>query len=656
MLKFSSPFRLLVLITILGFVAIPSFADEAVPDWMQTAMRQNIPIYDKDVPGVVLQNEQTVTLGSNGNLVITTNYAVKILLREAKKLAVAGVPYLQSSGKVRELKAWLVRPNGTVHFLGKGNIVDMVSDPEDIYNEYRVRFIDASRESDAGVIFGYQSTVEERPLFYQDVWDFQERLPTLVSRYTLNLPNNWKAQSITFNHPKLEPTVSGTSYSWELRDMSPIPPESLSPSVRNLAPQIAINYAPENASSAVNRAFSDWHDVSRWTTEMHDAQVIVDDNVAAKARELTVNAKTEFEKIQAIGRFVQNMQYISVDIGIGYGNGYRPRPSNLVLQRGYGDCKDKANLMRALLRALKIEAYPIAIFAGDPTFTRAEWVSPRQFNHCIIAIKVGSETNAPTVINHPVMGKLLIFDATAQYTQIGDLPEYEQGSFALIAAGNDGDLVKMPVLPPEMNKLERKAEVNLNETGGLSGLISEHSVGQSAALEREMFRSIPATEYNKHIENWIGNGISSAKIAKITPTDDPLKGIFDLTVEFSATSYGQVYQNRLLVFKPALVSRLELSEGKRFNAVILDSTAYSETVKINLPKGFVVDETPDAVNLETSFGKYTAAYEVKDGQLIFTRALTLQRTSIPSEKYDSVRTFFKQIRVVEQAPVVLLRK
>ena len=35
--------------------------------------------------------------------------------------------------------------------------------------------------------------------------------------------------------------------------------------------------------------------------------------------------------------------------------------------------------MRAMLRALKIEAYPIAIYSGDPTFVRAEWVSPSQF-------------------------------------------------------------------------------------------------------------------------------------------------------------------------------------------------------------------------------------------------------------------------------------
>ena len=59
--------------------------------------------------------------------------------------------------------------------------------------------------------------------------------------------------------------------------------------------------------------------------------------------------------------------------------------------------------------------------------------------------------------------------------------------------------------------------------------------------------------------------------------------------------------------------------------VLIDSEALKETAVFSLPAGFVVDETPEAVNLETPFGKYTTSYEVKDGKLFFTRSLTLPR-------------------------------
>ncbi len=47
---------------------------------------------------------------------------------------------------------------------------------------------------------------------------------------------------------------------------------------------------------------------------------------------------------------MQNIQYISIQTGLGRGGGYRPHASNEVFAKSYGDCKDKANLMRAMLK------------------------------------------------------------------------------------------------------------------------------------------------------------------------------------------------------------------------------------------------------------------------------------------------------------------
>lgn len=644
-------------LTILLFTA--AFADGGAPAWLKQSAAVQTPAYAKDVPGVVLLDSQEVTLDAEGRLVTTDNYAVKILLREGKSLAVAQAFYLMSFSKVRDINAWLIRPDGTVKEYDKKSVVDLISDPDDIYDEGRVKMIDASNDVDAGFVFGYSIVTEDRPLFYQDNRSFQSRLPVIASRYKLNLPMGWKASSITFNHAEIKPQVNGTSYVWELNNLAPIPPEPMSPSVRNLAPRIAVNYAPESNAQAVNRAFGDWTEVSRWGSGVYDPQVIVDDAVAAKARDLTVNAKTELEKIRAVGSFVQNLQYISIDIGVGYGNGMKPRPSNMVLNRGYGDCKDKANLMRAMLRALKIEAYPIAIYSGDPTFVREEWASPSQFNHAIIAVKVSDETVAPTVMTHAKLGRLLIFDATDPYTPVGDLPDYEQGSYALLIAGENGGLVKMPVTPSEFNGWQRNIEVNLTDNGSIKGTISEKASGQNSTYARAMFRSLSSGDFNKRIEGWLTRGATGAQLVKLTPTDKQADAGFNIDIEFSAPNYGQLMQNRLLVFKPAIVNRTNsvyLTEKLRNAPVMLDSDSFRETAVFNLPQGFVVDEMPDAVILETPFGKYSTKYEVKDNKLVFTRSLVTTRTTVPVDKYDSVKDFYSKILAAEQSPVVLLRK
>ena len=135
--------------------------------------------------------------------------------------------------------------------------------------------------------------------------------------------------------------------------------------------------------------------------------------------------------------------------------------------------------------------------------------------------------------------------------------------------------------------------------------------------------------------------------------------MFDLNVEFTAHAYGQLMQDRLLVFKPAVVSRrqaLSLTEPTRQYPVVLEARAYSETVRVKLPVDFAVDELPDAVKLDTTFGSYKTSYEVKDGELVFTRTLAQRAGSITVDQYQSVRNFFEKIRAAEQAPVVLIRK
>jgi hypothetical protein len=638
-------------------VPVMAAGSDDVPQWLQQAAASQAPTYEKDVPAVVLLDEQAVQIGEDGRIITTTTYAVRVLAREGRVFAQANEFYQTDSGKVKEIRAWLIRSGGVMKKFGKEEVIDRVADLNDVYNESRVKMIDASEFADVGSVFGYQVVTESRAFFNQDVWAFQDRLPTLVSRYTVTLPAGWRASSVTFNHSqKIEPNVQGTSYAWELRNLPPIEPEPMSPSVTNLAPRIAVTYSPASTAPSSAKTFASWTEVSQWYTELSDPQVTLDDAVAGKARELTANSKTELEKIRAIARYVQGLQYISIQIGMGR---YRPHSATEVFAKSYGDCKDKANLMRTMLKAVKINAYPVLIFSGDPTYVREEWPSPTQFNHAIIAVQVGKETEAPTVIEHPRLGRLLIFDATDDNTTVGDLPFYEQGSFALVAAGDQGALMRMPMTPPEANRLEREAEVVLTREGGITARVKERSQGQAAVSERGMFRTLSRSDYTKVVETWITTGAASAKVNKIEPTDDRLEGRFALDVDFTAERYAQAMQDRLLIFKPAIVSRLDalaLTKSSRKAPVVLKSNAFTETVRVQLPEGFEVDEVPDALKLETPFGNYTATYEVKAGQLLFTRTLSMRAMTIPAEQYQAVRSFFERIRATEQAPVVLAKK
>ena len=654
--------RVIGLLFLLAFLSVPATAvgDEA-PPWLQQAAALKVPSYDKDTPAVILNREQQVTVGEDGKVTTVTTVAVRVLLREGRDYARAVAFYNSDAGKVREIRAWLIRPSSPVKRYGKDEIIDVIENSDDIYNESRLKVIDATRDADAGSVFGYQTISEERSVFSQDIFSFQfDRLPIIASRYSLGLPQGWRASSYTFNHAPIEPTISGTNYTWELRDLPPITWEPSSPEVTSLAPRLVVSYFPPSDGRAIAmQTNANWGEVSRWLSGLHDSQWAPDAAITEKVKELTAGAKTELEKIHAIGHYVQNIRYISIQIGVNRGGGMRPHTAAEVFAKSYGDCKDKANLMRAMLKVLDIVAYPVAIYSGDPTYVRDQWASPLQFNHCIIAIKVKDETQVPTVVTHAKLGRLLIFDATDDDTPVGGLPEHEQGSLALVVAGDEGSLMRMPVTSPESNGLDRRIQATLGADGSLTANIRESFLGTSAADSRSQFRRGSKVDYLKIIEGWISRGATAAKVSNLEPKDDKAAGRFDLSVDFSAPSYGQLMQDRLLVFKPAVVARreaLSLTEAIRKYPVVLDSHAFTETVRMKLPAGFEVDEMPDPVKLDTAFGSYKTSYEVKDGELVFTRSLAQKATTIPSEHYQSVRSFYEKMRAAEQAPVVLARK
>src|SRR5207253_4848023 len=168
------------------------------------------------------------------------NLAIRILRREGRDYARAHVGYIPDSGKVREFRAWLIRGDGDAKRYGKDETLDLAGAPNDVYDEYRLKAISAADDADAGMVFGYTYTTEERSVFSQEDWSFQSSMPVLSSHYTLALPPGWHAEAILFNHPKIDPKLAGTTYTWGLTNLDRIPSEPLSPSLSNLAARLAV--------------------------------------------------------------------------------------------------------------------------------------------------------------------------------------------------------------------------------------------------------------------------------------------------------------------------------------------------------------------------------------------------------------------------------
>ncbi len=650
--------RLLVSLFCIG-AGVAGAADEA-PAWLKELAGKTVPAYPPKVNAVVLLHEERVVLEDTGRALSTTRFAVRILHRDGAGAATAYKSYDTDSGKIRDFQAWMIQPSGKVKKYGKEEILDTALVDNDIFNEVRARRVLAQRDADAGAVFGFEATSERRTVFTQFEWLFQVRLPVQTSRFTITVPADWRAEAITLNHAPMEPAVSGSTYTWQLENLPYLEDEEAAPPVSSLSPRIAVSCFPQSgARPAAGKTFASWTDVSTWLTELNDPQAEPDASISAKARELTQGAATELDKLRALGRFAQSVNYVSIQTGIGRGGGYRPHAAAEVFKKMYGDCKDKANLMRSLLKSLGIQSYPVSIYSGDRLYVRENWPSPQQFNHAILAIKVGDATDAPAIVKHPALGRLLFFDPTDPDVPLGLLPPHEQASLALVVAGGDGGLVRMPITPPAGILFERTTQAAILSDGSVSGTVEERRGGEAAASARGARRALSGVDYQARLERWITYSLPGGKLDKLEVSDDAATGEFRLKAGFASPRFAQAPQPRLMMFRAGILRQrenLRLTEPKRKHPVVLDSESFAETVNVKLPPGYAVDEVPDPVKLQTAFGSFEANWESSADGLVFRRKLLVPATTVPVEKYADLKKFFDQAYGAAESPVVLVRK
>ena len=112
----------------------------------------------------------------------------------------------------------------------------------------------------------------------------------------------------------------------------------------------------DNKASIQISSFESWNDVAKWATPFY---LLPEPSEYSKEMlELVSLWKNDFEskEEQALAaiRFVQDkIRYLGFENGI---NGFKPQGPKIVFERRFGDCKEKAFLLRALLSLLDIES------------------------------------------------------------------------------------------------------------------------------------------------------------------------------------------------------------------------------------------------------------------------------------------------------------
>lgn len=626
------------------------------PDWVLTAAHASTPDYPKTTMAVALDDEETLSVQSDGKATLLKRRVIKILRPQGRGFATVVVP-IDRDRKLHSLHVWSIGADGHPYTL-RDNEISEVGD-----NEYGMLYVDLHAKiahapaADPGAVVAYEYERTMRPYVQEYTWGFQDSIPTLHSVFELVLPPDWHYSVAARNETGVTTSQPAPGhYRWQIDrvpgiDLEDVP---MAPEFEAMAGRLVVRYSRDPQPTGEAR----WTAIGDWYTTLASSSAQATPELTAKANELVAGQSDFTAKIQSIAWYMQrNIRYVGIEIGIG---GLQPHSAADVFRNRYGDCKDKATLLRAMLESVGIHSTWVLVD------TRRGFVDPKipsiDGNHAIAAIEIPAGYTNPvlqSVVTAKSGKRYLIFDPTNEWIPIGQIPPYEQGGYGILSEGSQSQLISLPVMPPVCDRIDHTIQAQLDADGALKATVVEQRFGYSAEKPRVTFTEGSQQQQRDYLENRLRRDINSVSIDKIAAEHSTdLSRPLELDYSFHAANYARSAGDLLLV-RPRILGSDAWSLPREARAWPIDLSAVqtrSDHIDLALPSGYVVDELPDPVSLDADFASYHSAVTADATMMHYTREYTVKQLEVDPSRYDELRKFSERVAYDEETSAVLKKK
>jgi len=647
----------LVTFAALAGSCLPSYAgllnkNQPVPDWGMQAWKTKTPDYAKDAAAVILYDEYVETVDGNGRAVERERKAVRILKPQGRGNT-CDVSYDETE-KVNYFRVWTIAADEKQYQAQDTDFLEHGDTEVPIMLSTRKTKIAHPPAVDVGATIICESEELMAPYIEEEVWFIERGIPVVFQALEIDLPPGRPHAESWHRHDSVKAVeVAPNHWRWEIHYMPALTLRDI-PSTPDRA-ALEARMSVQWGQAAVEGRDNQWRAIGQWVTQLEANRSDPSPEISAKVNELIAGAPDFYTKLQRITEAIQkDIRYFIVMRGIG---GLQANHASDIFRNRYGDCKDKTTLLISMLQVAGIKAYYV------PVDHRRGVVDPNDpslmGDHMITAIEIPSDvddTRLQAVVKSRDGKRYLIFDPTDERTPVGNLGSYLQGGFGLLSAGASSQVIALPVLAPDANGTERKGEFTLAADGTLTGSIDTSHSGPEGADLRTFLKYTDEKERHDYMETHIardlpGVVLTSFQFVQAPALNKPLEFHYKLTAGQYAHTAGP-----LLLVRPRIMGSLAIPFDDKPRAFPIDLSAtgrWHDSYDITLPDGFIVDETPDPVDLDVEFASYHSAITAKENKLHYEREFVVRQVEIPADKAQAFRKLQSAILMDEKGTAVL---
>ena len=394
---------------------------------------------------------------------------------------------------------------------------------------------------------------------------------------------------------------------------------------------------------------TDWSGIASEYSKLVDEKAVLTSEAEAAAKVIRAGERDDRRAATAMALWInERARYVAVELGA---SAVVPRLPKDVLARGYGDCKDKATFLVAMLRSVGIPANVALLRAGWDTDVNPALPGPNLFNHAI------------TVLTGPATP--IWIDPTQPELPAGVLPSADTDHWALIASPSTRTLVRTPASKPLTARFTK--EIVAEDYGGASYQQTISFEPETAVSMREDARRTSLTELmDKAVEAATEGG--RARTASMTYDLDLVDLDRVSTETLSLTGVRELFvkpgdftlKTGPGVSMGALPTRWQLGlvTDEHYRVLPIEMRAISQTARVIVrpPSGYTLATLPPAANVMWPGGAFRWTWERLDGGAVaWTSSIDVPRT-VALADVDGFITAAKQARDASEVTLRFLNE
>ncbi len=540
------------------------------------------------------------------------------------------ITYSPDRQEVRVLKARVRKPDGSVVDSYGENDRNINEPWTGMYYDARAKVLSFPALEKGDVLelqYRLEDTARENLLsdYWGEVESVQSTSPKLRYQFLVDMPSSRK---LYWNKSRLPPGISVTVdpekngrvlYRFTAKNVPRVVPEPAMPGWAEVATTLHVS------------TYRTWDDVGRYYWGLVRDQLTPNEELKRTVDQVlrSVDRKDPLAVVRAIyGFVVTNTRYVALEFGI---HGYKPYRVDRVLARRFGDCKDKASLMHAMLKVAGLDSRLVLLRMRHLGDIGEEPASLAAFNHAILYV--------------PSLD--LYLDGTAEFHGSRELPSADRAANVLIVEPDGPSAFRTtPEARPEHNTTTLSMELTLKPDGSASANGTTVVRGEQAPEYRRAYQA-PATRKATFEQAWAQSfpGLTVKRMSINDPTR--LEEDVQLSFALEIPRYAEALPDALR-FHPFGTGRsyaqayAPLAE-RRFDLVMRGPWVNSFKFTYALPPGFTVAELPEQVRDETPFGRFHMSVRAQDGKLVCEGELAFTVARVKAADYPAFRAWLGRV-------------